>query len=276
MKMKTPTLVLSLTVLALTASVALAGGTGAPIQPGKGETVEDGFDDGQVPQGPGLRNSARRAGHRLTHTDRSEPGEDHHVRDTVRETVREGAYRLTHTDHSEPGEDHHVRDSIRNAVHAVKLHRFRVFHYLEMRKEKNGKVSIFRCEPMIERVVNAQECVPLTRGSLDARSLYRCADRNVESKFGRRIARNLDKLMRRDFDIRRIDDSAPDVDGYAAFLQSCQGAARPVAAAPKAKPAARAVPLPVARPAERPANPEFKPVEPVDSAPVAREEEGTL
>ncbi len=275
--MKAPTLVLSLTVFALTASVALAGGNGAPIQPGKGAPAEDSFDDEHVPQGPGLRNTARRAGHRLTHTDRSEPGEDHHVRDTVRETVREGAYRLTHTDRSEPGEDHHVRDTIRNTVHAIKLHRPRVFHYLEMRKEKNGKVSIFRCEPMIERLTNSQECAPLTRGALDAKSLFHCADRNVESKFGRRIARNLDKLMRRDFDIRRIDDSAPDVDGYAAFIQSCQGPAHPVAAMPKAKPAARAVPLPPARPVERPANPEFKPIEPAaDAAPVAREEEGTL
>lgn len=274
--MKTPTLVLSLTVFALTASVALAGGTGAPIQPGKGAPAEESFDDGDAPQGPGFRNTARRAGHRLTHTDRSEPGEDHHVRDSIREGVRKGAYRLTHTDHSEPGEDHHVRDTIRNTVHAIKLHRPRVFHYLEMRKEKNGKVSIFRCEPMIERLANSQECVALTRSSLDAKSLYRCADRNLESKFGRRIARNLDKLMRRDFDIRRIDDSAPDVNGYSAFLQSCQGPSRPVAVAPKAKPAARAVPLPPARPVERPANPEFKPIDPVESAPVAREEEGTL
>lgn len=253
--MKAPILVLALSVFALAATSALAGG------PGQAQPAPEREEEVEAPRGPGFRNSLRRAGHRLTHTDRSEPGEDHHVRDTIRETVQEGAYRLTHTDHSEPGEDHHVRDSIRNFVHKLKLHRPRAFHYLEMRKTKEG-VKVYACEPMIERLANAQECRQLHRGTINPKSLYGCLNRKEESRYARRLASNLDKLMRRPFDIRRVDDSIPNVEAYTDVLLSCS-AGSPAPRPPVKKPA-----RPAARPADSvpQANPEFKPV-PVEPAP---------
>lgn len=263
--MKAPNiLALSLSVFALTASIALAGG------PGQAQPAPEQEEEVREPQGTGFRDSLRRAGHRLTHTDRSEPGEEHHVRDTIRETVQEGAYRLTHTDHDEPGEDHHVRDSIRNFVHKLKLHRPRAFHYLEMRKSKEG-VKVYACEPMIERVANAQECRQLHRGSLNPKSLYGCLGRREESRYARRLQSNLDKLMRRPFDIRRVDDSIPNVEAYTDVLLSCS------AAAPAAKPAKKPARPVAPRPAEDApqANPEFKPV-PVDAVPPSGEASDTL
>ncbi len=278
--MKTPFLALTLSVVAFTASTALAGGPGeVPVK--KADRYDD-EDSSAEPQGEGFRNSLRRMGYRLTHTDRSEPGEDHHVRDSLRKTAKEIGYRATHTDHSEPGENHHVRDSLRNFAHEVTLHRPRAFHYLEMRKAKGGKVKILACEPMIERLANAQECRPLTKQPLDAKSLSLCAERNDQSKFARRIGRNLNKLMRRDFDFRRVDDSLPDVKGYAHFLNHCdsrygshskeQPPARRQAASPKkeAAPQPRAIP-------EGEANPDFKPFDPEGGdEPVAVDQGGTL
>lgn len=179
------------------------------------------------------------------------------MRDDVRDTTYDATYRLTHTDHSEPGEDHHVRDSIRNFFHNIKLHRPRAFHYLEMRKSKEG-VNIFVCEPMIERLANAQQCHKMHDKAFNPKALLACSEKNEDSKFARRIGRNLDKLMRRDFDIRRVDDSIPDVEGYAEFLEHCEGKRAVAPARPAARPAVK----PVERPAPAgEANPEFKPVD---------------
>lgn len=200
----------------------------------------------------GLRSELSRLKYEATHTDRSEPGEDHHVRDDAREAAAKLKRKLTHTDRSEPGEDHHVRDSISDAWRS----RPRAGDYMSIEKVAGGKLDIVYCDAGIKRFLERKGCVKLNKAPLKVNELKSCLATSGDNyRPGERINKHIDRLLDTDMEYRNFH-LLEDRGAYRDYVASCEQKLA------KRAPARKAPPV-VAKPAkEREVNPEFKPIDP--------------
>jgi|GEM_PF-4557488 len=190
------------------------------------------------------------------------PAAQEEERGGFRNGLREGLHNLkrsiTHTDRSEPGENHHVRDTISDAWRS----RPRLTHYLSLDRTQDGKIMVISCDPGIKRFVERKGCEALSKRAFKPQELRSCMSVAGENDFAAaRINKHLDRLLDTDMGYRNFHPLETR-SSYAAFLKDCEaklGRRTPARAAPRQAAAPRPAPAPVREPEP---NPDFRPIEP--------------